>query len=377
MMSQIEKAKLYHISDPVDKPKQGQLAMDIQFNPNSLKVALANSIKENERNDSGKAAQFIDKSSSTLSVELIFDTTDQYGSQENEGANEPQEVRKDVRSMTGIIAREFMYSKDKEDGKVKAKRCMFAWGTFSFIGIMESFDETLDYFSPEGTPLRATVALKLKESRFQFNSEEAKQARRDTPTLFGAPDRGEGNHPNPKADALNDSIADANAKAGKDEKDWRSAAMYNGKESPRLPSNTALSIPTAEATASLSASVSVGGGISAGFGAGISASTSMGLGTGARVHQEFSTGKAGGLGKKQDSLLNATPPAFNFGLSAALGTGIPGAFSANFQAGEGLSAGSIVSGGATLHGTGSAQGSDSLSSKTDVSIKPKLSLGFE
>src|SRR5262249_18264035 len=33
----------------------------------------------------------------------------------------------------------------------------FSWGTFSFDGLMDSLDETLDYFSPDGRPLRATL----------------------------------------------------------------------------------------------------------------------------------------------------------------------------------------------------------------------------
>lgn len=215
-MSDLETAKLYTVSGSLDRPLQeliaGQTEVEIQFNPTSLKVALANTIGEKERSGSTRATQYVDKSSSTLTVELIFDTTDQYG-------GETAEVRVDVRSKTRPIAEEFMRPVDVGNENVAPKRCLFAWGTFVFVGIMESFDETLEFFSSEGTPLRATVSLKLTESRFQFRSEEAQAAQRDTPTLG--------------SDA--DSVAETNAGAGKDEKDWRETAMYNGVESPRLP----------------------------------------------------------------------------------------------------------------------------------------------
>ena len=36
-----------------------------------------------------------------------------------------------------------------------------AWGTFQFDGHVEALEETLEAFSPDGRPLRATLALSL------------------------------------------------------------------------------------------------------------------------------------------------------------------------------------------------------------------------
>lgn len=378
-MSDLEVAKLYTVSDPLDRPveelSEGETAVEIQFNPSSLKVALANSLKENERSGNTRAAQYIDKSSSTLTVELIFDTTDRYFNRESE-SGETEEARVDVRSLTGAIALEFMHSESVGDDTVAPQRCLFAWGSFAFVGIMETFDETLDFFSAEGTPLRATVALKLTESRFQFRTEEAKAAERDTPTIGGSAD----------------SVSDANSNAGKDEKEWRDTAMYNGEESLRLPSNSALSVPSASATASLKASASLGGGISGGFSAGIGGGTgidlggavsggfgagigggldagasggfSAGTGGGLAAGLSGGMGASGGVGGGLSTSVDLTPPAFNFGASASLGTGIPGAFSADIQAGGGISAGSIVSGGVQLHSDTDLQGTPSFHTST-------------
>ena len=38
----------------------------------------------------------------------------------------------------------------------------FSWGSFLFNGCIDSLGETIDLFSPDGVPLRATVALSLR-----------------------------------------------------------------------------------------------------------------------------------------------------------------------------------------------------------------------
>src|SRR5206468_8066011 len=41
----------------------------------------------------------------------------------------------------------------------------FTWGSFQFDGIMESLEETLELFSFEGRPLRATVGITISQQR--------------------------------------------------------------------------------------------------------------------------------------------------------------------------------------------------------------------
>ncbi|MGD8587493.1 MAG: hypothetical protein PVG22_01540 [Chromatiales bacterium] len=400
-MTDLEVAKLYTVSEPLDRPVSeliaGETAVEIQFNPTSLKVSLSNSLKENERSGSSRAAQFIDKSSSNLSVELIFDTSDKYLTRDQEGGG-GEEVQKDVRTLTGPIANTFMQSDAVGDDTVAPQRCLFTWGSFAFVGVMESFDETLEFFSPKGTPLRATVAIKLSESRFQFRTEEARAAERDTPTL------GSGGA----------SATDATTAAGKDGKDWRDTAMYNGVESPRASSSGPLSIPSAGASASLKASAGIGGGlgggIKGGFGAGIgaaaglslggglSAGISGGLSAGVGVSGGISAGIGGGIGGGVSAGISGglsagvsadlggltasaklTSPAFSFGASASLGTGIPGAFSADFKNAGGLTAGSIVSGGVKLGGSVQTAASldVSASAGASASANATAAVGFD
>ncbi|AHE99891.1 CIS tube protein [Thioalkalivibrio paradoxus] len=262
-MADIERAQLIPVSGSNDQPDTHD-AIDVQFNPASLKVALSNTLKANPRNGTSQAAQFVDKSSSTLSVELIFDTT--VGSDaQGEPASKRIEEGSDVRKLTGQIAEHFMKPVAAGDQLQAPRRCLFQWGAFEFLGLVQSFDETLDFFSPEGRPLRATVSLKLSEDRYQFRSRDIEQAERATPRLTptggAAPDAD-----NPAAGS-DTPVHEASAAAGQDPRDWRETALYNGIESPRLPAASALAVPPAGAAVTGGAAFRVG--VSASVGTGI------------------------------------------------------------------------------------------------------------
>lgn len=349
MSGEIERAKLFTVSGPIDSPERGSTEVSVMFNPTTLKVTLANSLKENERGGNSRAAQYVDKSSSSLSVELIFDSSldiDQ-GTVSEAGKLKEIDISRDVRKYTGAIANEFMKQADVGDEDVEPKRCMFVWGTFVFVGIMESFDETLDFFSWEGTPLRATVSIKMTESRFQFTSAAAKEASRNTPTL-GA-------------------NSDTPHKAARAPKEWRDTSMFNGVESPRMPSSSGLSMPSASASANLSASLGVSGGV--GFSAGASAGIGGGIGAGASVGMSAGISASASVngGVNAAAMMKSTP-AFSFGASSSIGTNIPGAFSPNTKNCAGLTAGSILAVSVTANGVSSSTsviGNNSSSARTN------------
>ncbi len=430
MPGDMERARMYRVDGPLDRADVDlDSKIEVQFNPTTLKVGLANSLKQNERDQSTRASQFIEKSSSNLTVELIFDTSDSYlvadASSDQEGAQKDLKDT-DVRLLVKKIARTFLYNPDVGDENVEPQRCLFVWGAFAFVGIMESLDETLDFFSPEGMPLRATVSLKLNESRFQYLSTDAAEAQQTTPTISNAP-------------ATVDEAVDDAGGSGNNE-DPRSTAMYNGVESPRNPGGGALSVPTPSASANLKAAASlgagagVGGGISGGFGAGlgagfsagagfglsaglslgISASAGIGIGggisagagisggfgAGASMGGGISGGISGGIdastslsagisanvsaGLNSAASVSVSPPSFSFGASSSLGSSIPGAFSADFKSPSGLCAGAIVSGGAVMReesfSLSQSTGSASLSASASVSgasASAKAQVGFD
>ncbi len=218
-MPELEHAQLIPVTGNSDTPDLDG-AITVQFNPTSLKVALTNSLKANENEGSDRAAQFVDKSSSTLNVELLFDTS---------------VAGTDVREQTKAIALKFLKPEGEGEQMTAPNRCLFQWGAFEFVGLLASLNENLDFFSPEGTPLRASVSLRLNEDRFQFRSRAAQRAERDTPS-FGAP-AGTGQDAKP--------VHQANAASGADPKEWRRTALLNQIENPRLPQGGPLAVPSA------------------------------------------------------------------------------------------------------------------------------------
>lgn len=282
-MMNIEHGKLIPVSGNNNTPDM-ENAVDVQFNPVSLKVTLSNTLKENERSGSSRAAQFVDKSSSSLAVELLFDTT-YINADEGESHNDIEQGS-DVRDQTKKIAERFVQPVEAGEEMEAPKRCLFQWGSFEFVGMVENYEETLDYFSKEGRPLRAKVVLKLKEDRYQFRqrSDGVTPAQQDTPTLSstGNNDTGSSQHTNP--------VPGGSKGAG----NWRDTALYNGIENPRLPGASMLAVPKVSASGSIS------------------------------------TKAGGGLGVR--SSFGAQPPAFSFGASANLGTRVEGAFSAGGNA---------------------------------------------
>jgi hypothetical protein len=190
----LEKAMLIRLDDGEEAPSaetirgyraneeggDGERWMRVHFNPDSLKTSLSTNLKSSDRGGSGRTGgQYIEKSESTLTLELLFDTSttapDIY--EEPSGAGTVTRiVHSDVRRITRTLATFFLQTRTPGQAKSSRppppSRCHFRWGSFGFTGMVSSMTETLDYFSPDGVPLRASVSLSLKEDRFQFQSYE-------------------------------------------------------------------------------------------------------------------------------------------------------------------------------------------------------------
>jgi len=296
-----------------DRPSSDDsLYILVQFNPASLKVTLSNSLRaDTQGGASSAAAQYVEKSESSLAVTLLFDTTiarEDSGSFEvtdREGeANVQAEhaANSDVRIQTKRIAEAFMQPQEPDSDNPRApQRCRFQWGSFSFDGMLSSYNETLDFFSPEGIPLRASLQLSFKEQRFQFDTLDVTAAARAEPTLTpGGPGV---------------SAAGANSLQGKDPKKWRDTALFNGLENARLSTSAGLSVP------GLSLGLGAGIGVSGGFSAGISGDISGGVSGGISTGIGASAGLKAGAGLSSSAQLG-----FSVGASASVGTDIPGAF---------------------------------------------------
>lgn len=198
----------------------------VQFNPASLRVTLCNTLRADTHGGGRSVAQFVDRSESSLALELLFDTT----------TTTPDGGTGDVRQLTQRIADTFMKPLNPEAERPGApRRCRFQWGSFQFTGMLASYSETLDFFAPEGIPLRATLALSFKEDRYQFGLAEAAAGR--GPAAVFAPGG---------AGLSADRAALA---AGADPRDWRELARFNDLENPRFTPASGLDLPTSSGSA--------------------------------------------------------------------------------------------------------------------------------
>ena len=216
------KAKLWEIgpdgntvSDPVE----------VQFNPETLKVSFANQVVPPGNTQAGDqngttATQYVGKGTTKLSVQLWFDATGVLPQGQTDVT--------DVRELTKKVAY-FITPKDPKDPKEPNKRIppgvRFLWGTFMFDGIMESLEESLEFFSPEGKPLRASVALSLIQQNIQFAFAPAAAG---GPLGIAAPGT------RPLAQAVAGTTLQALADGLRAGVSWQDIAAANRVENPRL-----------------------------------------------------------------------------------------------------------------------------------------------
>ncbi|WP_327397373.1 CIS tube protein [Streptomyces phaeochromogenes] len=122
-------------------------ALDVQFNPTSLKLQYANNADAGGVTVKAQARQNVSVQPSVLSFDLEYDTAEEPGV--------------DVRTRTAAVRRFVQSPRDKP--KRPAPLVQFHWGTFLFNGRVTHITEDIDYFSPDGRPLRARLSLSITE----------------------------------------------------------------------------------------------------------------------------------------------------------------------------------------------------------------------
>ncbi len=272
----------------------------VHFNPASLVYTVENSVSQ--QSGAPKTAQYVAQFSGKLTMDLQFDTTD---------------TGSDVRTVTNQVA---LFMQASANASAAAQNSappsangnssgpppkappvlMFQWGTYQFQGIMDSFKETIDFFSADGVALRALVSIGLSRQDQVFDE----GANLSGPTNSGSL------VPTSSSDS-----AQSLASRGGDPSAARQLGTDNGLESLRFTGGASLQVsgsggvqlnpPSAFVTASSAASAGAGIGLgislgaSAGGSAGISVGGSVGISAGASagVSGGASAGvQVGGLG---------------------------------------------------------------------------------
>ncbi|WP_437723491.1 CIS tube protein [Sorangium sp. So ce861] len=288
-----KKVEFYRLDANGNPP--GTPTVTAQYNPTQLQYTITNTAA---RGSGSQRTQRVDESSAKLNIELIFDTTD---------------TGQDVRLKTQEVA---VLMEPDQSTKVPPKVDV-VWGAFKFRGIFDSYRETIDFFSEDGIPLRATVSLTMsspaEENRVPpavfhfaqggraagFSGQAQLGAAVETPARSGPVSR--------------------TAQEAGDPSRARDIAAANGVEDIRNPSGETDTLVVPESEPELLEAVAfASGGVGAGFSAGVSAGFSAGVGAG------FSAGVGAG---------------FSAGVGAGFSAGVGAGFSAGAGAGAGFSAG--------------------------------------
>jgi hypothetical protein len=230
MSTGITRAKLIELDEKL-KELSGGKQITVQFNPDSLKLAFANQIQNNNPSSAGSGGgsgggggggggdqangtsgrQFVGAGTTKLSVTLWFDA-----------ASAPEPVD-DVRRLTQQVIYFITPKKSQQDAtKFLPPGVRFSWGSFVFDGLVDSIEESIEYFSPEGKPLRASVSLGLSQQTILV-ADFGSGARPP-----GVP-RGPGVAPLTAA-AAGSTLQGLAAAAGAD---WQAIAAANGIDNPR------------------------------------------------------------------------------------------------------------------------------------------------
>jgi hypothetical protein len=206
----LQKAQLVPL---VDGKTEGT-SVEVQFNPQTLKLNYSNQVAGGTQ-PQGSSPQFASTGVTKLSMELWFDVTLPLP----KGAPATGDVRKLTEQIVSFIN---VQNSNSTDQQIRTPpNLKFKWGSFIFTGTMDSMDETIDLFSPDGIPLRASVSVSLSKHDLTFEFSNAS----------GSSSRGAGASPLSTAKA-GDSLQQMAAQAGIS--NWQGVARANGIANPRI-----------------------------------------------------------------------------------------------------------------------------------------------
>lgn len=223
--NKVVKAQLWELDDKGNEVEKS--CVPVQFNPETLKVSFANQIKTGTE-QSTSSGLYVGQGTTKLSVQLWFDVTAPLRP-EDKGIKDVRELtRRVVNFITPTKTVQVQNEKGGTDTHHVPPGVRFLWGSFQFDGIMESLEESLEFFSPEGRPLRAGLTLSLTQQKIQFLIKKLDD--KDQPP--GAPG-GKPPGTSPLAEALSgDSLQKLASGMGQAAK-WQRIAQANGIENPR------------------------------------------------------------------------------------------------------------------------------------------------
>lgn len=139
-----------------NRPSQdpNAVALTVDFDPQSIELSYAtmgvdSGTNTTTRGARNKTAPQQTSQSATMSVTLMFDTST---------------TKTSVQEKTGPLVSLTNAGKKTGPGAPPRPVVLFGWGQFAFLGYVESMTQTIDFFSDDGVPLRASIHLSLRET---------------------------------------------------------------------------------------------------------------------------------------------------------------------------------------------------------------------
>jgi hypothetical protein len=238
--AKLERAELRELDASFAQTINESRWVKVQFNPETLKVTFANQIVQGAGagdQRGSQARQFVGAGTTKLALTLWFDVT--------AGTGQPNDVRELTQRVAYFITPSpappqsgsggggtgAAGGQQQQQPQYAPPAVRFLWGSFQFDGIMEQLEETLEFWSPDGRPLRASVALGLTQQKitFAFNQERAGGA-------SSGPAAGATPGTRPLAQLTAGATLPGLAAAGGAGGSWQAIAQANGIEDPlRVP----------------------------------------------------------------------------------------------------------------------------------------------
>jgi hypothetical protein len=136
----LAKAQLRELDASFEREINTARWVTVQLNPHELRTSFSHELGPTTR----------------LDLQLTFDV--------DAPAPRGRRAPDDVRRLTERVAY-FATPRAVRGGATTRPAVRLVWGTFQFDGHVEALEETLEAFSPEGRPLRATLALSLARAQ--------------------------------------------------------------------------------------------------------------------------------------------------------------------------------------------------------------------
>ena len=251
----------------------------VHFNPETLQYTITNNLQNQGGGNATK--QYVSDSTGKLTMDLIFDNTSS---------------GEDVRLESSKVAK-LMEPEGAESEKAPPV-VNFEWGLYKFKGMLESYKETIDYFSASGVPLRSSVNLTMSSQDRVFDPKTAA-----TSNTAGEPNSAIPAKPSEGKGATGLATQAGNPGAAK------AIASSNGMESMRFSQGGSVELDSSISLKSPSGFASAGIGLDIGGGMGVNGGLSTGIGGGFDLSAGISAGTA--VGSNLSAGVSASAGAFS------------------------------------------------------------------